>query len=999
MRTGLAITALLVLGLSLRAADLRPPEGLPRYDFNIAIDASGRKVEVVQQATWTNNTGQPIEQLVFNVHSHFTPPKTAKEIDQYTRLLEIFRIPAREAIFFKEAFELHKIDGLTKVGADWKRSELKHLWNKELATALIVVLPEPLAPGASATVELHYAMDLPEVQGRWGHWKGVTFLTNWHPVFAVHEKGKGWQPTPFIPWGQAWSNEAGVFNARVRLPKDQQIACSGSIAKIEEWPDTKEVIIGPVVARDFALLASARFREFSTVAKNGTGQPVKVKCMAFPENEFYAKVLIKHAAIAIENYAQWFGPLPYPEFTIAESYFGWNGNECGDLVLIDQRVFDMPHLAEKYVQYLISHEVCHQWFYNIVGTNGYKETFMDEAIVTHLSHRLLNGIEGRNNDLLNYPPELSFLPGIKRENYKFSTFFAVLKNGQLAPAVLDLEKYGSVIGMFAAVYDRGSKIVGMIEERLGPTAFLEFMRRVYSKYYFRIIRVEDFQRELEDYTGRKWDAFFKDWLYTANMSDWSVDGVTGVPAAGGYRASVILSQRSAINEPTTLGFSFDKGTSYSVRVPIQVPPKPGKDDKGAATVKYDKVQKSEWVDDTHFRVEVDLPGPPDQVMVDPDLVIPDKDPANNYWKVPINYRPRPIYTFLDETNFTNDYDKWNVIFGPWFYGAMYSDGWTTRASNLGLRAGVFRTEEFQGGVYAGFRPTFGDVAAGFDALLHHCPDAKWEIGAHGEVSIAQGIATADYKPDRGVVWVRDILEPTASLYLYPREYAEAYVAYQHNWMPLPRHLEQGGIGVDPLTTLGLHYRHDTRTPYWDPDTGYYLDANVAGGLPLFGESRFTGLAWGQVGYTLGLPDGHGWLSDVKLAVRAGVAVGAPSNARLFSLGGNEWFRGYDVFERQGSCTWVGSLEVRIPLMRDVDYDIADRMIRLRAVTLAPFYDIGDAYLDYHSIGPVAHAIGVGVRFQVDFFSFLERATIRVDIAKAIGNQIPLQVWFGVQQPF
>src|SRR4051812_10583785 len=280
------------------------------------------------------------------------------------------------------------------------------------------------------------------------------------------------------------------------------------------------------------------------------------------------------------------------------------------------------------------------------------------------------------------------------------------------------------------------------------------MRRIYTKNYFRPLRVADFQRELEEYTGRKWDAFFKDWLYTAGMSDWAVDGVSpagpgpNCPPGAGYRAAVILSQRAEINEPTTLGFSFDRGATYPVRVPIQVPRKPTKDDRGKEADKdagkaavgdepAAKPARCEWVDETHLRVEVDLPGPPDQVMVDPDLVIPDTDPVNNRWKVPINYRPRPLYTFLDQTNFTNDYDKWNVIYGPWFYGATYAEGWFTRASVLGLRAGLFRTEEFTGGVYAGYRPTYGDFAVGLDALFPHFPDAKWEVGVHGEKSVGQ----------------------------------------------------------------------------------------------------------------------------------------------------------------------------------------------------------------------------------------------------------------------
>ena len=1009
MRTRFAILGLLALALTAQAADLRAPADLPRYDFAINLDVCGQKAHVVQQATWTNTGKKPVGQLVFNVHSHFTPPKTAEEVDQYSRLLEIFRLAPGEVLFFREAFQLEKVEGLTKAGADWKRDELKHQWNKDLATALIVQLAEPLAPGQSATVALTYTMELPQKQGRWGQWKGVTCLSNWHPVLAIHDDEAGWQPTPFIPYHQPWYNEAGVFTARVRVAKEEHLAHTGSITRVEIGDTTKDVFIGPVTARDFALLSSTRYTEFVGEASNGTGARVKVKCMAFPEHEFYARVLIKYASMAIENYAKWFGPFPYPEFTIAETFFGWNGNECGGLVMIDERVFSMPRMAEKYVQYLIAHETCHQWFYNVVGTHGYRETFMDEALVTHVTHRLLDGIEGRNNDLLNIPPELFFVPPIKRENYRFSTFYMDQRNRELMPAVQELDKYKSPVKVFTAVYDRGSKIVGLIEDRLGQTAFHEFLRRIYSKYYFRILRVADFQRELEEYTGRSWDAFFKDWLPTNGLSDWSVDGVTpGVGPGGGYRATVILSQRAEINEPTTLGFSFDGGATYPHRVPIVVPRKPRKDDpdKGkepdpgrAAVGDGVKPANCEWVDDTHLRVEVDLPGPPDQVMVDPDLLIPDVDPANNRWKVPINYRPRPFYTFLDETNFTNDYDAWNVIYGPFFYGAPYNEGWFTRASLFGVRAGAYRHETFRGGIYAGYRPTFGDMAVGFDALLQHFPDAKWEVGVNGEVSVGQAFQSDDFNPDRLVAWLRHNIEPTASLYLYPREYAEVFTAFQRNWMPAARHPIPGTVDIDPLTTLGYHYRKDTRVPYWDPETGYYLDGTVAVGLPLFGESRWTGQAWGQASYTMSLPGDLGYWSDVKLAFRAGLAIAVPTNARMFPMGGNLWFRGFDIFERQGSCLWLGSVEVRIPVKRDVGLEVADRLLRLRTVTLAPFYDVGDTYVAGRSLGPVAHALGVGLRLQVDFFSFLERATIRFDVAQALGQNTAPQFWFGIQQPF
>lgn len=999
MRIVLATIGLLIVAQATVAADPQPPEGLPQYELAIHLDTAGHQARVTQQVVWTNHSAKPVSELVFNVHSRFTPPETRENIMQFARLLELFRLPFRDAVYVGNAFNLHKVERVRRVGNDWKHEELKYQWNKDLSTALIVPLPERVPAGGSTIVSLSYTIQLPQKQGRWGQWKGVTFLSNWHPVLAFHDKDKGWMPTPFVPWHQPWFNDAGVFTVRIRLPKAEQIASTGSIAKVKEGTDMKEVLIGPVIARDFALMTSARYQEYSVEADNA-GKKVKVKCLAFPEHEHYARVLIKHAAKAIENFSKWLGPYPYPEFTVAESYFGWNGNECSGLVMIDERVFAMPHLAEHYVQYLISHETCHQWFYNVVGTDGYRQTFMDEAIVTHLTHRLIDQLEGKNNELLNFPPALSFLPGIQRENYRYSQFYYILKNGDLGPAVQDMDKYGGVVGLFAAVYDRGTKIIGMIQDRLGPVAFLEFMKRVYSKYYFRTLRLEDFQGELEEYTGRKWDEFFKEWILTSKMSDWAVDGVDIVTApsppvqpgqaatANKYTAKVILSQRAQLNEPTTLGFSFDGGKTYGLRVPVRMP-EPGEPKPGV---------RCERLDDKRMQIEVLLDAPPDQVSVDPDQVLPDSDSANNHWHKPINYRPRPLYTFLDETAFTNDYDKWNVIYGPWAYGAAYADGWYERSTVLGVRGGAYRVEEFRGGLYAGYRPYFGDVAVGADALFSHVPWPKSEIGFNIEKSVARMFADGEYRPDRAVGYLRHNLQPTSSLYWLPREFIDGYLSYQHNRLPDPEQ-ELKGERIDPLATVGVRYYRETMVPYWDPETGYRLDMNASLGLPLLGEDKLSGMAWGQASRVISPLEGLGWFSDIKFAVRAFGGVGFPKNGRLYTLGTGTLFRGFDQAERQGNCMWVGSVEVRIPTHADLDWDFADRIVRIKNFYLAPFYDVGDIYLNNKSVGGIAHAAGLGIRADVAFFSFLERATIRLDVAKAINAPSSVQYWFGLSQPF
>ena len=51
-------------------------------------------------------------------------------------------------------------------------------------------------------------------------------------------------------------------------------------------------------------------------------------------------------------------------------------------------MFNMPEIAHNYPVYLVQHELCHQWWYNAVGTNGYAETWMGEGVATYFSHRL-----------------------------------------------------------------------------------------------------------------------------------------------------------------------------------------------------------------------------------------------------------------------------------------------------------------------------------------------------------------------------------------------------------------------------------------------------------------------------------------------------------------------------------------------------------------------------------------------------------------------------------
>ena len=98
---------------------------------------------------------------------------------------------------------------------------LPYEFDDDNATALAFPLPTPVEPGESVTVELESASTTCRTsRAGWGHWNGVTFLTNSLPLLAFYDD-TGWQPMPFVPWHQPFFNEAGVYTAAITLPDER----------------------------------------------------------------------------------------------------------------------------------------------------------------------------------------------------------------------------------------------------------------------------------------------------------------------------------------------------------------------------------------------------------------------------------------------------------------------------------------------------------------------------------------------------------------------------------------------------------------------------------------------------------------------------------------------------------------------------------------------------------------------------------------------------------
>ena len=403
------------------------------------------------------------------------------------------------------------------------------------------------------------------------------------------------------------------------------------------------------------------------------------------------------------------------------------------------------------------------------------------------------------------------------------------------------------------------------------------------------------------------------------------------------------------------------------------------------------------------KVEITLPSEPLQIVVDPDRILLDSRPCNNQWKNEFRWRLTPLATMLDEVDVTNAYDRVNVTIGPWLYFASYNDPWYTKSLLAGVRAGIYRTQEVDAGAYLAYRSNDRNIVAGADVFWDHPFLPHVQLGLSFEKSL-ETLGNADIPTSRAVAYARYVMMYGSSLYLPPFEYVEAFGVVQNRNLPDPRYPEANTNLFRDQTALGVHYHKDLMTPYWDAESGFLFDITYQYGLPVFGTQQSFQQVYGQLSYVQSMPHfGDGpflqWLSDTRLAFRIGGAAAFPNDGLFFTLGGGDFFRGFDLAERQGSSFLVGSVEWRVPVCRDLTWDFVDHLAGLRNIYFAPFYDVGNAYVNGHEQGNTAQALGLGLRVDVTWLGMIERTTLRFDVAKTVNGNYPLQFWVGIQHPF
>ncbi len=513
-------------------------------------------------------------------------------------------------------------------------------------TLMETLLPQPLLPKTSVTITMEWSYDIPNDPdlrtGRDGDDFGIC---QWYPQIAVYDDLRGWNRTPYLGIAEFYT-EFGDWNVEITLPKHFIVASTGTLLnpadvltpeqlarfsslsrdsttriirpdEISRTADTSAAAVWKFSAanvRDFAFAASPDFVWDGTVTNAGTkiyafykAEDYRVSQSPVIDNATNWDFGAEMAKRSIEYFSALYGEYVYPQATVVSGPV--LGMEYPMMVFIEN-----GDALSNLMNFTIAHELAHQWYPMMIGSDETRHPFMDEGFATYITSKLLDK-EFPVHAYINadFAREYSWMNLPDNNNRLMEQRLYLMEARENKGSALMSHSYDIPSADYGTMaYAKPGTVLVMLEDVLGTETFTEAMREYYRRWRYKHPSAEDFFRTMEDVAGRDLDWFWNPWFYQTWKLDIAVDGVKNEESNGIRRTVIALHNREQAKMPATLRLTLANGET--------------RDRRFSETV---------WSKGQHAEIVVDsLPAAVTRVVVDPENKLADVDRMNNFSSLP-----------------------------------------------------------------------------------------------------------------------------------------------------------------------------------------------------------------------------------------------------------------------------------------------------------------------------------------------------------------------------
>jgi len=366
------------------------------------------------------------------------------------------------------------------------------------ARTLTVLLDVPLAAGDRFAFAVAYAVE--------------------DPVAGLHFIG----PTPALPERprQCWTQSQDEF-ARYWFPCTDAPSCKatmtqtivvprGLVALGNGRPVSREAIGDEVVFRyaqdvpHATYLATMVVGEFVEVVQDARGGPAPVSYFVEPGREADGERTFGRTPEMIEVLGAFAGtPYPWPRYAqVAVADFIFGGMENTAMTTQTDRVLHDERAALDFdAEYLVAHELGHQWFGDLLTTRDWSHAWLNEGFATFCEAVWFEAARGRDEYLYAMFANAAAYLGEVRDRYA-------------RPIVCTT--YCDPIELFDRhLYDKGALVLHGLRGELGEDRFARSIARYVRTNAGANVETIDLVRAVEAETGRNVRAYVEQWVERA----------------------------------------------------------------------------------------------------------------------------------------------------------------------------------------------------------------------------------------------------------------------------------------------------------------------------------------------------------------------------------------------------------------------------------------------------------------------------------------------------
>ncbi|MEO7315680.1 MAG: M1 family metallopeptidase [Ginsengibacter sp.] len=499
-------------------------------------------------------------------------------------------------------------------------------------TRMQIRLGTPMkSKGDKISVKINYEFLIPEDgAGRFGRQymkRGVVYqVAQWYPRMCVYDEVEGWNTLPYLGQGEFYC-DFGDFDYYITAPSDMIVYGSGDLQNPKEVLSAEEI-------KKLSVAANSD----KTVTIIGADQPVKryvkpdskgnltwhfsmknTRDVAFVAGKGMiwdaAKINLPSGrkALAMSCYpvesmgdTAWSRSTEYLKACIeiySKNFYEYPWNRAVSSAGITSGmeypgiIFNNSNLTRGRLWFLIAHEIGHNWYPLLVGSNERKYMWQDEGLNTYINYIA--------TDLFNNG-EYAHDPA-----YQTPTFFASQNYEQFMdyndPLMIVTD--AMTARQRFQYYSKTAYGLNVLRNVIvGKERFDYAFRKYTEAWAFKHPTPYDFFHSINNGTGEDLNWFWQQWFYTTWKFDQAIDTVWYIDDNPKNGALITIENKEKLIFPIIVKIVQANGEEETIKLPVEV-----------------------WQRGNMWSFKYPSKNKIAKIILDPDHVLPDRDRTNNEW--------------------------------------------------------------------------------------------------------------------------------------------------------------------------------------------------------------------------------------------------------------------------------------------------------------------------------------------------------------------------------